>query len=137
MSDLAIADKRLKHLNMIIDKQRAYADLYTRTLTVEKGMLCMEKPGTFYNRYLYPIIFQSSAERDQVAMYLHEHHIGTARPYSDIAAVAARHYGYKGDCPVSEQVADRILVIPSYYRLDENDIKFISYCLNNFFSKTK
>lgn len=133
ISDLAIAVKRLQHLSAAIYKQRAYADLYTRTLKLEQNMLCMEKPGTFYNRYLYPIFFQSASQRDLVMAHLHKHQIGTAKPYHDIAAVAAKNYGYKGDCPISEQVADRILAIPSYYRLKENDIKHIAYCLNNFF----
>ena len=133
ISDLAIAVKRLQHLNAAIEKQRAYADLYTRILKLEQNMLCMEKPGTFYNRYLYPIFFQSTSQRDLAIAHLHKNQIGTAKPYHDIAAVAAKNYGYKGDCPISEQAADRILAIPSYYRLKENDIKHIAYCLNNFF----
>ena len=84
-------------------------------------MLCSEKPGTFYNRYLYPILFPSSEHRDLIAAYLHSRQIGTMQPYKDIADVAAAHYGYSGDCPVAEQIAKKVLVIPSNYSLRKKD----------------
>lgn len=134
-SDLATTVMRLKRLNAAIDKQRAYADLYTRTLNLENGMLCMEKPGTFYNRYIYPIMFQSTSQRDLIASYLHKQRIGTAKPYHDIASVAATYYGYKGDCPVSEKIANGVLAIPSYYRLSKEEIQYIAKCVNEGWRK--
>lgn len=131
ISDIATASKRLKRLNTYIDIQRRYADLFTRELKLNPKMYCMEKPGTFYNRYLYPIIFSSTTQRDQMAMHLlHKHGIATAEPYHDIAEVAAKYYSYKGDCPVSEHVADRILVMPNYYSLKEREIHHIAQCFN-------
>lgn len=130
-SDLAITVKRLALLDSAIKGQRANADFYTRTLKLDSGMLCSEKPGTFYNRYLYPIMFPSSEDRDKIAAYLHTRQIGTVKPYRDIADVAAAHYGYTGDCPVAEQIAQRVLVIPSYFRLREKDVRRIAQCLNS------
>jgi len=130
ISDSATAAKRLKFLNAAIQKQRTYADLYRQKLKLETNMYCTEKPGSFYNRYLYPIIADSMNQRDQIAKYLLKCKIGTAKPYSDIATVATKYYGYNGDCPVSEQVADRILVMPNYYRLKEQEIQYIAQCFN-------
>lgn len=130
-SDLATTVKRLKNLNAAIEKQRVHADLYTRTLNLDKGLLCIEKQGTFYNRYLYPIMFQSASQRDLIATYLHKHRIGTAKPYHDIASVAATYYGYKGDCPVSEKIANGVLAIPSYYRLSKEEVQYIAKCVND------
>ena len=121
-SDLAITINRLALLDSAIERQRANADFYSRTLKLDSGMLCSEKPGTFYNRYLYPIIFPSSEHRDLIAAYLHSRQIDTAKPYKDIADVAAAHYGYAGDCPVAEQIAKRVLVIPSHYSLKKKDV---------------
>lgn len=135
ISDLAITFKRLKRLQAAIDKQRSYADLYARTLNLEKGMICMEKPSTFYNRYLYPIMFPSTSQRDFIATYLHNHRIGTAKPYHDIASVAATYYGYKGDCPVSEKIANGVLAIPSYYRLRKEEVQYIATCVNKGWQK--
>jgi len=129
-SDLAITINRLALLDSAIEGQRANADFYTRTLKLDSGMPCSEKPGAFYNRYLYPILFPSSEDRDQIAAYLQSRQIDTAKPYKDIADVAAAHYGYAGDCPVAEQIAQRVLVIPSYYTLRQKEVQHIAQCLN-------
>lgn len=129
-SDTAAAIRRLRKLNAAIQMQRKYADVFSHELKLAPEMQCTEKQDTFYNRYLYPIILKSTTQRDQMADYLHKRRIATAKPYHDIASVAARHYGYKGDCPVSERVADRILVMPNYYRLEVNEIQQICRCFN-------
>jgi perosamine synthetase len=129
-SDLAIAINRLALLDSAINRQRANADFYSRALKLDSTMLCSEKPGTFYNRYLYPITFPTTEYRDLIAAYLLSRKIDTAKPYKDIAAVAATHYGYTGDCPVAEQIAKRVLVIPSYYTLTKKDVQYIAQCLN-------
>jgi dTDP-4-amino-4,6-dideoxygalactose transaminase len=129
-ADFAITINRLAHLDSTIERQRANADFYSHTLKLDPRMLCSEKPGTFYNRYLFPILFHSSEQRDFIADYLHSLQIDTAKPYKDIADVVATHYGYTGDCPEAEQVAKRVLVIPSYYSLKKGDVQRIAQCLN-------
>jgi len=129
-SDLNMTINRLTLLDSIIEKQRANTDFYSRTLKLDPGMLCSERPGTFYNRYLYPITFYSSEQRDFIASYLYSRQISTMQPYKDIADVAATHYGYKGDCPVAEQIANRVLVIPSYYDLNKDDVQRIAQYVN-------
>ena len=136
-SDITIAIRRLATLDSVIERQRANADFYSRTLSLDPGMLCSEKPGTFYNRYLYPITFSSSEHRDFIAAYLHSRQVGTIQPYKDIADVAATFYGYTGDCPVSERVAKGVLVIPSYYILKTKDVQHISQCLNAGWAEIK
>lgn len=129
-SDFAIAVNRLKFVDLVIERQRAIAEYYSRSLKLDSNMLCDEKPETFYNRYIYPILLSSSAAREFVAAYLSRRQIDTSKPYSDIATVAAKHYDYMGDCPKAEEVAKRVLVIPSYYGLKERDIEHIARCVN-------
>lgn len=128
--DFAITSHRLEFIDSAIERQRANADFYSRTLNLDSDMLCSEKPGTFYNRYLYPITFPSSMHRDLIADYLHGRKIGTIKPYQDIVDVAATHYGYSGDCPVTENVSKRLLAIPSHYNLKKRDVERIARCLN-------
>lgn len=129
-ADFEITRNRLKLLVSAIERQRANADLYSSTLKFDPGMLCSEKPGTFSNRLQFPILFHSSEERDFIADYLHNHQIDASRPYKDIAEVAATHYGYKGDCPVAEQIAKKVLVIPCNYRLKKGEVERIAKCVN-------
>jgi perosamine synthetase len=130
LSDLALSVKRLSLLSYAIEEQRANADFFSRNLKFEQEMLYWEQPGSFYNRYLYPIIVPTPKQRDLMAAYLKQRQIDTSKPYSDIADIATKHYGYAGDCPVAEETAKKVLVIPSYYRLNKKVVVRIVECLN-------
>ncbi len=135
-SDLAITRRRLADLGSRIEAQRARADLYSRALMLEPEMLCAEPQGAFYNRYLYPIRFSSSQQRDNMAMQLERRHIGTAKPYSEIVEIAAQHYDYSGDCPAAERIAGGVLVLPSYHALSCADVSRIAQCVNEEWQRT-
>ena len=68
--------------------------------------------------------------------YLRSRGIGAIQPYKDIADIAAAHYGYDGGCPVAEQIAKRVLVIPSNYSLKKEDVQRIAQCVNEGWEKT-
>jgi perosamine synthetase len=129
-ADFTIILKRFPMLDSAIERQRANADFYSHTLKLEPGMLCMEKPGTFYNRYHYPVTFPSMKHRDFIADYLFSRQIDTMKYLDDVVDVAAKNYGYAGDCPVAEQLSKRVLIIPSYYTLRSRDIQRIAQCVN-------
>ena len=130
MSDFAIINDRQTFLDSVIKTHRANADYYSHALRMDPSMLCSEKPGTFYNRYLYPITLSSTEYRDAMAAYLFNKQVASVSPYKDIAEVAAAHYGYEGDCPMAEQVAKRVLVIPNNYSLKMREIQRIAQCVN-------
>lgn len=129
-SNHTIAAKRIKSIDTAIAKQRDNARFYAQNLKLEQGMTCMEKPGTSYNRYLYPIIFSSSKQRDLMSVYMHRQGIGTIKPYHDISSIAAKYHGYRGDCPVSEKIAESVLAIPNHYSLKKKERQHIALCLN-------
>lgn len=129
-SDIAITKNRLTALNHHIEKQRVNADYYTEALTLASCTICNEKPGAFYNRYLYPIVLPSPDHRDAIAADLLEQRIGTIQPYKDIPELASAYYDYAGDCPVSEQIAKRVLVLPSYHSLKESELRRVTNCTN-------
>ena len=131
LSDYTLAARRLASIDAAIARQRANAACYQQTLDLDPSMLCFEKSGMYYNRYVYPLLFGSSRERDFVADYLHRARIGTAKPYSDIAATAALEYGYTGDCPTAEQIAQRVLAVPSHHGLREREVRRIAKCVNS------
>jgi perosamine synthetase len=136
-ADAAIVRKRLPLLDSAIKKQRANAAFYSKTLKLEPKMLCKEKHGTFYNRYLYPITFPSLEHLEFIADYLFRRKIDTMKYLDDIVDIAAKNFGYTGDCPVAEQLSKRVLIIPSYYTLREQDLQHISMCLNAGWAEAK
>jgi len=129
-SDLAIIRRRMPQLDSMIALQRANAGYFEHNLQLDPRMLCLEKPRAFYNRFMYPIIFPSTEERDMMAAYLRNCGVGTSRPYEEVIAGAAKYYGYDGDCPMAEQTLKRALVIPNYYKLKNVDIEHIAQCIN-------
>lgn len=129
-TDVAVLRRRFSLLQEAIGKQRANADFYSRALQLKPGMLCLEKPGAVYNRYLYPVALPSRDHRDQVAGYLFSRGIDTMKYLDNVAEVAAAHYGYQGDCPTAEALSRRVLIIPSYYSLKLEELQHIARCVN-------
>lgn len=129
-TDQGMIVRRLPFLQSLIERQRSNADYYSRNLAVDAGMLCSETPGAFFNRLQYPVLVQTSDQCDRLAACLRENQISTARPYKDIAAIAATHFGYNGDCPQAEHVARTVLVIPCNYAIKAADIERITSCVN-------
>lgn len=130
-SDFRTIQSRLHWLRRFISIQRMHADYYSRELNLNLARICPEPPGSYYNRYLFPIIFTSMLHRDQMMRYLHSRGVNTSRPYADVAAVATSYYGYSGDCPVSEQIARQVIAIPSHHNLSVKDIKRIAGHFND------
>jgi len=129
-TDLSLIKERLKLLDFIIQKNRYNANYLIENLEVDPKMLCLEKKNTFYNRYFFPILFNSSNQRDIMASFLFKKGIDTSMPYKDVVEIARNYYGYKGDCPVAEEIAKRILVIPSNYKIKMEELKYIVKCIN-------
>jgi dTDP-4-amino-4,6-dideoxygalactose transaminase len=136
-ADIAASLRRFPRLDAAIAEHRVNAEFYSKALKLDPGMLSGETPGAFYNRYLYPIMFPALEHRDRMAEYLHRKKIGSMRPYRDIAEVAAAHYGYEGDCPAAEEIAKRVLVIPSYHTLKRKELERIAMCVNDGWTEIK
>jgi dTDP-4-amino-4,6-dideoxygalactose transaminase len=129
-TDLSLARERLAQLEGAIEIQRANADYLARTLNLESSMLCCEKSNTFYNRYQYPLTFPSQEHRDLMAAYLNKKQIDTSKPLQDAVNVATTYYDYKGDCPATEQLSKRALVIPTYHTLKKGEVENIARFVN-------
>ena len=129
-SDSATVRKRMRQLDSMISLQRANAEFFEHNLQLDPHMLSRERPRAFCNRFMYPIIFPSTAARDMMAAFLRRKGVGTSSPYEEAIEGSANHYGYTGDCPAAESTLRRALVIPSFYTLKSKDIEHIVRCMN-------
>ncbi len=129
-TDRDLTLRRLPLLGSWIDKQRSNARYYDKNLSVDAEMLCVETPGVFSNRLQYPLLFRTPDQCERMVERLRKSQISTARPYKDIAGVAATHYGYTGDCPQAERVASTVLVIPCNHAVKATDVERIAACVN-------
>lgn len=136
-TDRRLATRRLLQLSSEIEKQRRNADFYSQKLVIDRGALCSEPEGSFYNRLQYPLLLSTTAQRDRIAARLRKDSISTSKPYKDIAALATSQYGYCGDCPQAEQVAKTVLAIPCNYALTAHELNRIVVSVNRAWRETE
>lgn len=129
-TDLNLTLRRMPHLGSWIEKQRANARYYKENLRVDPGMLCSEKTGAYWNRLQYPLLMPTLSHCEEFAKLLKNKQISTSRPYKDVVKIATQQYGYTGDCPRAERIAEAVLVIPCNYKLTAADRDWIAVCAN-------
>jgi dTDP-4-amino-4,6-dideoxygalactose transaminase len=129
-TDLHTTVRRLRLLAAQIRKQREHADYYSENLILDRRMLCSEPQGAFFNRLQYPLLLPDAGACEQMKALLRADGISTARPYRDIAAIAAAHYDYQGDCPEAERIARSVLVIPCSHSLSAADVRRVTDAVN-------
>ena len=95
--------------------------LLSRLTEAEDVVLPWEPPETRYSYHLFPVVMRDATERDAVAQNMLTYGIDTSRIYFDIVE-HARTLGYAGGCPQAEAAASRVLTLPNYAGLAENEI---------------
>ncbi len=105
-----------------MESQRQNSFFLIEELANTSLVLPHEERNTHCNYYLFPIRFNNRKERDKAHEYLSSMGIDTAKLYGETPMKARRFYGYEGDCPNSEIVADTVLIIPNYYTLSKKDL---------------
>ena len=80
-----------------------------------------ERRGAQYNYHLFPVLLRDRAERVAVREAMWARFVDTSIIYSEVIKVA-RRFGYRGGCPVAESVADRLITLPNYAALTDQDI---------------
>jgi len=130
-SDLEISRLRLLALDGQITTQRRIAEFYIEHLDLDPAILHRESPGVYHSRLMFPLTFDSPEVRNLMRGQLFERGIGATAPYEDVIEGAAANYGYEHDCPVTERLLRRTLVIPCHHRLRQRDIERIVSGVND------
>lgn len=84
-----------------------------------------EPPGASYNYALFPVLLGDSNEREGVRAGMRRRGVDTARLHFN-SPECAREFGYRGGCPVSEQVASALLVLPNQAGLTVRDLERVA-----------
>jgi dTDP-4-amino-4,6-dideoxygalactose transaminase len=81
-------------------------------------------PGMEYNYAYYPVIFESEKKLLQIREALNKENIFPRRYF--YPSLSKLDYVDKYDTPVSESISARILCLPLYYELKENEVNTIT-----------
>ena len=79
------------------------------------------------NKAYVPVLFKDYATRERVYGELKEkYNVFTSRYFYPLLTDFAPYVYAKGNCPVAEDVASRVLTLPTYYGLPLEDVKAIA-----------
>jgi dTDP-4-amino-4,6-dideoxygalactose transaminase len=121
---------KLKRIDQYNRKRRVAAALYNAHLS-NAVELPVEKPGYVHVYHQYTI---RSPRRNELQRHLRENDVSSVvyYPLPLHMQEAVSFLGYKrGDFPVAEEVAEKVLSLPIYPELEEADVKRIAGLINN------
>lgn len=118
----------LPHMQSIFSGRRSIVGLYNKHLKKSRITKLKIRENTEWNYSYYPIIFQSELALVQVTKKLNIEGIFPRRYFYP----SLNTLSYIGDqsCPISEDIAKRILCLPLYHDLNEKDAKHICDIVN-------
>lgn len=128
----AILSVKLKHLDEWNAKRNEYAKLYKKELPTFKTPQILS--GGESNYHLFVI---ECDKRDELQAYLHEKG-SKAQIHYPVNIHLQKCYEYlgfkEGDFPVAEGIAKRILSLPIYAELTEEEVSYTAQHVNAFYS---
>jgi dTDP-4-amino-4,6-dideoxygalactose transaminase len=119
----------LPQVNEIMAERKRISEWYDSMLNFNVLQKPQIRPQTNYNYAYYPVILKSEKQLLQVVDMLQRQNIGARRYFypslNKLSYLKERYF-----CPVSEDISVRILSLPLYIGLKEQDIKKISTIIN-------
>ena len=128
-----ILNYKLKNINKVIKKRRNNFKLYSKYLNKQKIYFPLEKKDEFNTYHTFVIQIEN---RNKLQKYLKVKGVDTTIHYPIPIHLqpASKNLNYnKGDYPVTEKQAKKILTLPIHQDLKKNEIKYICKLINNFY----
>jgi dTDP-4-amino-4,6-dideoxygalactose transaminase len=118
----AVASRQASRFASRVELQRTNSSrLLSRLGVVTDVVLPQERPGARYNYHLFPVLLRDGEERTAVRAGLWERFVDTSMIYCDVVK-QCRRFGYRGNCPVAESVANRLITVPNHASLGSDEI---------------
>ena len=117
----------LPYMNHIISDRKRVVDIYNSLLTKIDKLKIREH--TKWNYGYYPIILKSEAQLKMIMKHLENHDIFPRRYfYPSLNNLTYLEYS---ECPISDDIAKRVLCLPLYVGLEKKTIKLITKIIND------
>ena len=119
----------LPHLETILTERKRVVDCYNENLDLTQIQTLKIRDNTQWNYSYYPVIFKDEATLLSVQKVLNESQIFPRRYF--YPSLNTINYLQKTSMPVSESIASRILCLPLYFELSENETLGICLAINS------
>lgn len=129
---------QLEVMEQITEQRRRVCDFYDRSLLplAREGLLRLPLTPDHCrsNHHIYYVLLPDVATRDAAAAYLNRNGVAAASHYVPLhTSPMGRRYGYReGELPVTEELSGRILRLPVYPGLAEDEQAFVVDQLSTF-----
>ncbi len=120
----AMGIANLKYINQILDKRKSDSKRYDNWLCKFPIQKPIVPKDTVYNYSYYPIIFKNEEITLKVFDELKKNEIFARRYF--YPSLSTLSYVPKQNTPISDDISSRILCLPLYYDLSEQEIDLIS-----------
>lgn len=127
----------LKMIDDTISKRKKIIEYYLKKLKNVDGITCFlwDKQNISYNYAYFPVLFSNSCQdkRNEIELALKEKYGILTRRYfspmtSDFTLFRAKYPC--NETPIAKDIANRVLTLPLYTDLTEEDIDYVCDCLN-------
>ncbi len=132
----AILLVKMKYVPAWIEARQKNANLYRKLLKSERHVQCPVDQGN--EKATYHLFVIQADRRDQLKDYLAQQGIATAihYPIPIHFQEASRSLGYQeGSLPVTERQSKRILSLPVYPELGEDNLRYVADSIREFYQK--
>lgn len=141
MSDIqaAIGIHQLDELEAMNERRRYLIERYKKAFAGKEYLTYQGNPSYdfVHSGHLFPICV-APEKKDDLMNFLKENSIGTTPYYTPLHYFTyyQKQFGYKkGDFPNAEYVGDRVICIPLYYSLTDDEQDYVIQKIDEFFSK--
>ena len=119
----------LPYLKHILQERKRVVDFYNQNLNVTKVQLIKVRENTQWNYSYYPVLFKDEATLLIVQKALNDNQIFPRRYF--YPSLNTINYIEKKSMPISENIASRVLCLPLYVELTQEEITKIVSIINS------
>ncbi|MCD6064244.1 MAG: DegT/DnrJ/EryC1/StrS family aminotransferase [Flavipsychrobacter sp.] len=117
----------LQNIGAIMDSRKKQAQVYDNALATLRVQKPQIQRNTDWNYSYYPVIFDTEEQLLKAVEVLNAHWIYPRRYF--YPCLGGLPYVDKTELPVTEDICARVLCLPMYYQLKNEDIEYISRLL--------
>ena len=117
----------LKEMSNIIEKRKQIYSTYAKVFSNSKDITLLPTPSSMYgldieHNWAYcPILFKDFETRERVYLKLRECNVFARRYFYPLLTDFAPYIYAQNTCPIAEDIAKRVLTIPTYHGLSSID----------------
>ena len=122
----------LKEMPNIIEKRKQIYSTYGKAFSNSNEVTLLSTPSSMYglnieHNWAYcPILFKDFETRERVHLKLREYNVFARRYFYPLLTDFAPYIYAQNTCPIAEDIAKRVLTIPTYQTLSDFDANEIS-----------